>query len=170
MTENPMKEIRIGKVVVNISVGASGQPLVNAMTILQQITGQKPTQRRAKQTIRQFGIRKNEPIACIVTLRGDNAEAFILKAFNSLRNQLNPKSFDMNGNFAFGIKEHIDLPGTRYHPNLGIIGMDVNVILERPGFRVSRKKKGRSKIGSSHRITKDNAKKFVSEFYGVQVV
>jgi large subunit ribosomal protein L5 len=164
-----MKEIKIGKVVVNISVGASGQPLVNAMTILQQITGQKPAQRRAKQTIRQFGIRKNEPIACITTLRGNNATEFLGKAFTSIRNQINPKSFDRTGNFAFGIKEHIDLPGTRYDPNLGIFGMDVNVTLERPGYRVKRKKKGRSKIGSSHRITLDEAKKYVSVAYGVQV-
>jgi large subunit ribosomal protein L5 len=127
-----MKKIQISKVVVNISVGQSGQPLTNAMTILEQITGQQPCQRVAKQTIRQFGIRKDEPIACMVTLRGDKAEEFLTKAFRAIGNEVKARSFDDNGNFAFGIREHIDIPGTRYNPNLGIIGMDVVVNLERP--------------------------------------
>ena len=120
-----MKKITIGKVVVNISVGQSGQPLSNAMNILQQVTGQKPNPRIAKQTIRQWGIRKGEPMACTVTLRGNKAEMFLLKAFTAIRHRLNPRSFDKDGNFAFGIKEHIDIPGTRYDPQTGIIGMDV---------------------------------------------
>lgn len=169
MAVNPMREIQLGKVVVNISVGASGQPLNNAMTILQQITGQQSTQRRAKQTIRQWGIRKNEPMACMVTLRGKNADEFLRKAFQGVRNRINTKSFDKHGNFAFGIREHIDIPGTRYDPSLGIIGMDVSVTLERPGYRVKWRKRGRSKIGSSHRVTPDEARQYVINVYGVQV-
>jgi large subunit ribosomal protein L5 len=169
MIESPMREIKIGKVVVNISVGTSGQPLVNAMRILQQITDQQPAQRTAKQTIRQFGIRKNEPIACMVTLRGEKADEFLKKAFQGIRNRINSRSFDKNGNFAFGIREHIDIPGTRYDPNLGIIGMDVNVTLERPGYRVSKRKRGRSRIGSTHRVTPKEAMSYVSTTYGVQV-
>jgi large subunit ribosomal protein L5 len=169
MNESPMREIKIGKVVVNISVGTSGQPLVNAMRILQQITDQQPVQRTAKQTIRQFGIRKNEPIACMVTLRGEKADEFLIKAFQGIRNRIASRSFDKNGNFAFGIKEHIDIPGTRYDPNLGIIGMDVNVTLERPGYRISKRKRGRSRIGSKHRVTPNEAMSYVSTIYGVQV-
>ena len=94
MSENPMKEIRIDKVVVNISVGQSGQPLSNAMTILEQVTGQQPNQRVAKQSIRPWGIRKGEPMACAVTLRGEKANSFLRKAFNAVRHRLNPRSFD----------------------------------------------------------------------------
>jgi len=169
MSENPMKQLKIGKVVVNISVGASGEPLDNAMTILRQITGQEPCQRVAKQTIRQWGIRKSEPMACLVTLRGERAEAFLQRAFRAVRNSVNPRSFDKNGNFAFGIREHIDLPGTRYDPNLGITGMDVNVTLERPGYRVSRRKRAQSKVGSAHRVTPEESMTFIAEKYGVKV-
>ncbi len=77
MSDNIMKQIKIGKVVVNISVGQSGQPLANAMQILADITGQAPSQRSAKMTIRQWGIRKGEPMACAVTLRGEKADAFL---------------------------------------------------------------------------------------------
>jgi len=169
MSENPMKQLKIGKVVVNISVGASGEPLDNAMTILRQITGQEPCQRVAKQTIRQWGIRRSEPMACLITLRGERADAFLQRAFQAIRNRVNPRSFDKNGNFAFGIREHIDIPGTRYDPNLGITGMDVNVTLERPGYRVSRRKRAQSKVGSAHRVTPEESMTFIAEKYGVKV-
>ena len=169
MTENPMKQLRIGKIVVNISVGASGEPLDNAMTILRQITGQEPCQRVAKQTIRQWGIRRSEPMACLVTLRGERAEAFLQRAFQAIRKNVNPRSFDKNGNFAFGIREHIDIPGTRYDPNLGITGMDVNVTLERPGYRINRRKRAQSKVGSAHRVTPEESMTFIAEKYGVKV-
>ena len=164
-----MKQLKIGKVVVNISVGASGEPLDNAMTILRQITGQEPCQRVAKQTIRQWGIRRSEPMACLVTLRGERADAFLQRAFRAVRNSVNPRSFDKNGNFAFGIREHIDIPDTRYDPNLGITGMDVNVTLERPGYRVGRRKRAQSKVGSAHRVTPEESMTFIAEKYGVKV-
>lgn len=169
MSENPMKKIKIGKVVVNISVGQSGQPLSNAMQILESVSGQKPNQRAAKNSIRPWGIRKGEPMACAVTLRGEKADEFLHKAFTAVRHQLNPRSFDKDGNFAFGIKEHIDIPGTRYDPQMGIIGMDVAVALERAGYRVSRRKRARSKVGTSHRITPEEAREFISETYDVKM-
>jgi large subunit ribosomal protein L5 len=169
MSENPMKKIKIGKVVVNISVGQSGQPLSNAMQILESVTGQTPNQRAAKQSIRPWGIRKGEPMACAVTLRGEKADEFLHKAFTAIRHELNPRSFDKDGNFAFGIKEHIDIPGTRYDPQMGIIGMDVAVALERAGYRVSRRKRARSKVGTSHRITPEEAREFISETYDVKM-
>jgi large subunit ribosomal protein L5 len=169
MMENPMRELRVGKVVVNISVGASGDPLDSAMTILQQVTGQQPCQRVAKQTIRQFSLRKKEPMACIVTLRGERATTFLEKAFKAVDGVINPRSFDKQGNFAFGIREHIDIPGTRYDPRLGITGMDVMVTVERPGYGVSRRKRVKAKVGRSHRVTPEESKRYISETFGVKV-
>jgi large subunit ribosomal protein L5 len=139
------------------------------MTILEQVTGQRPNQRVAKQSIRPWGIRKGEPMACAVTLRGKRADSFLRKALNAVRYRLNPRSFDKEGNFSFGIREHIDLPGTRYDPQMGIIGMDVSVALERPGYRVSRRKRIRSKVGESHRVSPDEARDFISKNYDVKM-
>ncbi len=164
-----MKEPKIGKVVINITTGQSGEPLNRAMTILENLTGQRPCTRRAKQTIRTFGIRRNEPISCMVTLRGERAEAVLRKAFQAVGNALNQRSFDREGNFAFGIKEHIDIPGQRYNPSLGITGMDVMVTVERPGYRVARKRRGRSRVGRSHRVTRGESIEFIKSHFGVEV-
>ena len=167
--KSPAREPRIGKVVVNITTGQSGEPLNRAMTILKQLTGQTPCMRRAKRTIRTFGISRNEPIACMVTLRRQRAEDFLKRALDTVGNRISPRSFDRNGNFAFGIKEHIDIPGTKYDPNLGIVGMDVMASVERPGYRVARRKRARSKIGRGHRITREEAIEFIRSRFGTEV-
>ncbi|MDP7444036.1 MAG: 50S ribosomal protein L5 [Candidatus Bathyarchaeota archaeon] len=164
-----MQDLMIGKVVVNITVGASGEPLDRAMTILESLTNQKPVFRRAKQTIRAWGVRRNEPIACMVTLRREKAEALLKKTFPAVGNLINPRSFDMQGNFAFGIREHIDIPGQRYNPNLGIVGMDIMATVERPGYRVSRRRRAKSSINQSHRVTKEESIEFIKQSFGVQV-
>jgi large subunit ribosomal protein L5 len=64
----PMREPYIAKVVIDICTGG-GEPLSKAATILEQLTGQTPTQSNARQTVRDFGIRRREPIAVRVTLR-----------------------------------------------------------------------------------------------------
>ncbi|MBN1681953.1 50S ribosomal protein L5 [Candidatus Bathyarchaeota archaeon] len=167
---NSMRALRIGKVVVNMSVGASGDPLDHAMTILEQITQQKPCQRVAKQTIRTWNIRRREPIACMVSLRGSKAEDFLNKAFLAIGRRLKSKSFDKSGNFAFGIREHIDLPGVKYDPNLGIMGMDVLVTVVRPGYSIDKKKRGKSKIGHKHKVTPNESRNYISKTFGVEVV
>jgi large subunit ribosomal protein L5 len=166
---NPMLNLRIGKVVVNASIGKSGEPLEKAMKIIEELTGQKPCSRRAKKTLRDFGIRKNEPIACIVTLRHEKARAFLTKSLRAVDNRISIQSFDRRGNFSFGIKEHIDIPGTKYSPDLGIIGMDISVTLERPGQRVRHRHRAKTKVGSQHLSTADEAELFLRDQFGVEI-
>lgn len=166
--ENTMLRPRIEKVAVNVSVGKSGEPLEKAMTILEELTGQKPCVRRAKKTIRDFGIRKKEPIACLVTLRGEKAQAFLRKTLQAVDNKIPRTSFDQQGNFSFGIGEHIDISGTKYSPELGIIGMDISVILRRPGYRVKHRRRAKSSVGSKHLLTPDEAESFIHETFGVE--
>lgn len=164
-----MLKPRIGKVIASINTGESGEPLDRAMTILEQLTGQKPVMRKAKRTIRAFGIRKNEPMACMATLRGDKAEEFLRRTLASVGNRIQGRSFDDYGNFAFGIREHIDIPGTKYDPTLGIIGMDVIIGVERPGYRVQRKRRAKGKIGRRHRVMKETAVEFIKARFGTEV-
>jgi large subunit ribosomal protein L5 len=167
--KNPMLKPQLEKVTVNISVGRSGLPLENAVKILEALTGQKPCKRKAKKTIRDFGIRKGEPIACMVTLRGDKAVNFLKIAFQAIGDRLLKKSFDNQGNFSFGIKEHIEIPGVKYFPKLGIYGMDVSATLGRLGYRVKRRHRAKSKIGLKHVLKRDEAITFLKEEFGVQI-
>ncbi len=166
---NPMLKPRIEKVIVNMSVGKSGEPLERACTVLQQLTGQKPCRRKARKTVRDFGIRKGEPIACIVTMRKGRAKEFIKRALQAVENRVTKDSFDRFGNFSFGIKEHIDIPGTKYVPELGIHGMDVSVTLSKPGQRVKTRHRAKSRVGVSHRLTPEAAIEFVQDEFGIQV-
>ena len=167
--ENPMLKPRIEKVTVNMSVGQSGKPLEQAATILQQLTNQKPSRRQAKKTVREFGIRKGESIACIVTLRKEKAEEFLRKALQAVDNKLSKYCFDRQGNFSFGIKEHIDIPGTKYVPELGIHGMDISVSLGRAGYRVKRRHRVKSQVGKDHLLTADEAVLFIKDEFDVEI-
>lgn len=166
---NPMLRPRIRKVTVNISVGKSGEPLENAMKVLQQLTDQKPVKRKAKKTIRDFGIRKGEPTACIVTLRKERATEFLVKALQAVDNTISKNAFDRNGNFSFGIKEHIEIPKTKYIPELGIFGMTVSVTIGRAGYRVKERRRAKGKIGKKHLMNPEEAILFVNETLGAKV-
>jgi large subunit ribosomal protein L5 len=168
--ENAMKEIRIGKVVVNIGVGKSGEPIERAKKALQEITGQNPSTRNAKNTVRDFGIHKGEPIGVMVTLRKEMATEALKRLLAAKNNQVKATSFDNYGNISFGIREHIDIPGIKYKPEIGIFGMDVAIALERPGYRVARRSKIPGKIGKFHRINKDDSITFFKEKLNVEVV
>jgi large subunit ribosomal protein L5 len=168
--ENIMKNIRIGKVVINIGVGKSGEPIERAKKAIEEIAGQKPSERNAKDTIRDFGIHKGEPIGVMVTLRKEKAMEILKKLLAAKNNQVKGSSFDNFGNISFGIREHIDIPGVKYKPEIGIVGMDVAIALERPGYRVSRRSRIPAKIGKEHRISKDDAIAFFKEKLSVEVV
>lgn len=167
--ENPMREVRLGKVVINIAVGRSGERLEKAAKLLRQLTGQKPSERKAKKTIRGFGIYRGEPIAVVVTLRKKKAMEILKLLLQAKGNVINASSFDGRGNVSFGIKEHMDIPGMKYDPEIGIFGMDVSVQLERPGYRVARRKRARTKVGKEHLITKEDAITFFKNVLGVEV-
>lgn len=167
--QNPMLRPRLVKVTVNIGVGESGERLQKAVRVLEMLTGQKPSVRKAKKTIRDFGIRKGEPIAAVVTLRREKAIEFLRKAFQAVGNKLKASQFDEFGNVAFGIKEHITIPGVRYDPEIGVFGMDVVVTIERPGYRVARRRRARSRIPRRHRVTKEESMVLLHEMFGVVI-
>lgn len=169
-SEHPMRQVRLEKLTVHIGVGQSGEALEKARKILTDLTGQKPSSQRARRTVKDFGIREGEPIACKVTLRREKAKQFMKRALEAVGNRISDSSFDQYGNFAFGVKEHIEVPGTKYVPELGIVGFDVVATMERPGYRVKRRRIRQSKVGKRHLVTKEEAIRFVRTNFGTDVV
>lgn len=165
----PMREPYIAKVVVDMCTGG-GEALARATTILEGLSGQTPTQSRARQTVRDFGIRKREAIAVRVTLRHKKAEEFLVKALKAKEDILLIKNWDLDGNFAFGIAEHINIPDVKYDPQLGIQGMNITVCLERPGFRVKRRRRRKTKVPYRHRLTADESMVFVKNKFGIEIL
>ncbi len=168
--ENPMKKISIAKVVLNMGVGKSGEPIEQAKRALEQIAGQKPNSRNAKATQRDWGVHKGEPIGVAVTLRRQPAIELIKRLFTAKGNQIKGSSFDDFGNLSFGIKEHIDIPGVKYDPQIGILGLNASISLTRPGFNIRFRSKHKASVGNHHRITSEEAKAFLTKEFGIEVV
>ncbi len=168
-TQNVMKKITLAKVVLNMGVGKSGDAIEIAKKALDQISGKKSCARDAKATQRDFGVRKGEPIGAAVTIRGNDAIELLKRLLEAKGNQVNGKIFDNFGNFSFGIKEHIDIPGTKYDPKIGILGLDVAVALTRPGYGIRTRSKHKARVGKTHVISNQEAKDFVSNKFGVTI-
>jgi len=168
-TQSSMKKISLNKIVLNMGIGKSGEPIETGKIALVQITGKKPNKRNAKKSQRDWGVRKGEPIGVAVTVRGNDATELLKKLLVAKEDQINEKAFDNEGNLSFGIKEHIDIPGIKYDPKIGILGLEVSISLARPGFNI-KFNKSKAKVGKNHRITKNDAIKFLTEEFGVKVV
>ena len=139
---------------------------------------------KARYTVRTFGIRRNEKIAVHVTVRGPKAEEILERGLKVKEYELRKRNFSATGNFGFGISEHIDL-GIKYDPSIGIYGMDFyccmlvfdnkNIILvnltvfrTRPGERVAKRRRSKSRIGAPHKVTQaETVKWYKSRFEGI---
>lgn len=162
-----MRGVFIRKVVLNIGVGKSGEAVERASKVLQQLTGQKPSQRKARDSIRDFGVHRGEPIGLKVTIRGEQTKELITRLLAARDKRMTESCFDDRGSVSFGLKEHIEIPGTRYDPEIGIWGMNVSVLLERPGGRVSRRLRKPGRVGRRHVVRKEEAMDFFRNQFGV---
>ncbi|MFB6144647.1 MAG: 50S ribosomal protein L5 [Candidatus Nanohaloarchaea archaeon] len=170
MAENEMKKIHVSKATVNIGVGQVGDRVEKAVELLEKLTGKEAVRTDSTDASAGFGKRSGLKIGARVTLRGEEAEEFIKKVLPAADNEIDAEAFDGNGNFSFGVTEYIDVPGIDYDADIGMMGFEVAVNLERPGYRVKKREHKPSEIGKEHKITDEEAKKFVEEHLGAEVV
>jgi large subunit ribosomal protein L5 len=167
---NAMRQLHIEKVTVNIGVGEAGERLVKAQKVLEMVTGQKSVQTISKNVNRDLGIRVGMPLGCKVTLRGESAEEFLQKALPIRERRIYAYSFDKEGNMSFGISDYTDFEGMKYDPEIGIFGMDINVVLRRTGNRVTQRALLKRRIPPGHRVDRDEAIQYMKDNYEIEVV
>ncbi len=160
---NPMREIEIEKVTLNIGVGSPGEKMDGVRGFMEKLTGEKFVETKARKRNPVFKLRVGLPIGLKTTLRGEKAMDILSRALDSRKRKISPRNFDRRGNFAFGVKEYIDFPGAKYDPKVGVFGFDVCVTLKRAGKRVEQRMRQSSKIGKSHFISRDEAIGFAKE-------
>src|ERR687891_809941 len=125
------------KVVVNMGTGDAPRDakiLEGALKDLTTISGQKPVIRRARKSIATFKIRQGMPIGAAVTIRGDHMWDFldrlmsiVLPRIRDFRG-LNPRSFDGQGNYTFGLTEQLVFPEIDYDDIDQPRGMDITIV------------------------------------------
>jgi large subunit ribosomal protein L5 len=169
-TKKSLFSPRIGKVTINIGVGEAGERLKKAETVLQNITSHKPIETLSRTTNKDWGIRKQMPIGCKVTLRGKDAIEFLKEALTTRENKMADYSFDDEGNLSFGIPDHTLFKNQKYDPNIGIFGMDICITMEKAGYRVKRRRIASRKIPHRHRVTKKESVKFFSKIFKMEVI
>ena len=134
--KNVMQVPKITKITVNMGVGeaVADRKVVDAAAAdLAKITGQKPAVRKSKKAIASFKIREGLPVGCMVTLRGARMYEFLDRLINVAMPRIrdfrgvNPRSFDGQGNYSFGVKEQIIFPEIAYDQIDQVRGMDITI-------------------------------------------
>ena len=135
--KNTMQVPKIEKIVINMGLGldANDNKILKIIeTDLANITGQKPVVTKSKKAISNFKTRANIPLGLKVTLRKNNMYYFLDRLINIALPRikdfrgLNPKSFDENANYSFGIKEHVIFPEVNFDKAEKVRGMDITVV------------------------------------------
>jgi len=133
--KNAMMVPRLDKIVINIGCGAEAvrdtKKAKSAQADLTTIAGQKAVITKAKKSIAGFRVREDMPLGTKVTLRSDRMYEFfdrlITIAMPRVRDfrGMSAKSFDGNGNYALGLKEHIVFPEIEFDKVDEVWGMDI---------------------------------------------
>ncbi len=166
---NPMKQIRIEKLTINVGSGTNNDKLEKGMKLIKNITGVEPVKTYTTKRIPTWSVRPGLSLGCKLTLRKQPAQELLKRLLQAKENKLKIRQFDSSGNVAFGIHEYIDIPDAKYDPDIGIMGFEVCVTLDRAGYRVKRRRTKKAPISKKHAITKEEAIEFFKQNYNVVV-
>lgn len=164
-----MRTIKIEKVTLNIGTGEPGDKLEKAKKLLNAISGMKAVPTVTQKRIPTWKIRPGLAIGCKVTIRGEKAKELLKRLLQGMENELDESKFDKQGNVSFGIKEYLDVPGLKYDADVGVIGFDVAVTLQRSGFRLKRRMLKKRRIPKKHKISREEAIEFMKKEFNIKV-
>ena len=134
--KSPMQVPRLTKITLNMGVGeaiADKKVMDNAVADLTKIAGQKPVVTKAKKAIAGFKLREDQPLGCMVTLRGaqmyEFLDRFVTVALPRVRDfrGISGRSFDSRGNYNIGVKEQIIFPEIEYDKVDALRGLNISI-------------------------------------------
>ena len=155
---------------MNIGCAGEKDAIERATKLLELLTEGKKTVVTTSKKRSTFGIPKARPVGVKVTLRGEDAMKILKISFAGIDNRIKSSQFTNEGNFNFGVKEYIEMPGIKYQHEIGMMGFDVTVNLKRLGFSIKRRKIQPRTIPQKHRITKQEAIQWVKDNFEVDIV
>lgn len=163
-----MREIKVAKVTLNVGTGKDQKQLERGAALIKHIVGIDPIKTITNKRIAGWGLRPGLPIGCKLTLRGKKAQDTLKRMIEAKENIIPRSCFDDNGNISFGIAEYIDIPDIDYNPEIGIMGFQVSVTLQRPGYRIKHRRLQKRKIPKSHKISKEEAISFMRQAFSIR--
>ncbi|MFH0977966.1 MAG: 50S ribosomal protein L5 [Candidatus Woesearchaeota archaeon] len=166
---NQMQQVKLEKITLNIGAGKDQKKLELGLKLLKKITEIEPVRTVTNKRIPNWGLRPGLPIGCKITLRKAAALETLKRLLEAKEGRLRESQFDQNGNIAFGLPEYIDIPGVGYDPEIGVLGLEVCVTLEKPGFRIKKRRLLKRKIPPKHRISRDEAINFMKNNFKVSL-
>ena len=165
---NPMRNIKVEKLTLNVGAGKDQGKLERGMKLLKLLTGVDPVKTVTMKRVPTWGLRPNLPIGCKITIRKD-VNALLKRLLYAKHFNLKESNFDNNGSISFGIPEYVDVEGIEYNHDIGLMGFEVSVTLERPGYRIKKRSLNTSKLGKKHKITKQEAIDYLKNDFKVKI-
>jgi large subunit ribosomal protein L5 len=163
---NPMREIKLEKVVLNI--GGVAEKLDKGFILLEKLSGKKPIRVKATKRIPTWNVRPGLEVGTKVTLRGEEAIEMVRKLLPAIDNVLKEKQIQPNC-FSFGIHEYIEIPGVEYIREVGIMGFEVTVVFSRAGKVVEKKKINGGKARRLT-VTREEIENYVVSKFGTEIL
>jgi len=134
--KSPMEVQRLTKITLNMGVSeavADKKVMEHAVGDMSKIAGQKPVVTKARKAIAGFKIREQQPIGCMVTLRGirmyEFLDRFVTVALPRVRDfrGISGRAFDGRGNYNIGVKEQIIFPEIEYDKVDALRGLNISI-------------------------------------------
>jgi large subunit ribosomal protein L5 len=134
--QSPMEVPRLTKITLNMGVSeavADKKVMEHAVGDMSKIAGQKPVVTKARKAIAGFKIREQQPIGCMVTLRGirmyEFLDRFVTVALPRVRDfrGISGRAFDGRGNYNIGVKEQIIFPEIEYDKVDALRGLNISI-------------------------------------------
>jgi ribosomal protein L5 len=168
MGENVMRGVEIEKMTLNI--GGITDKLEKGVKLLQLLTDRKPAKIKSKKRIPSWGVRPKLEVGCKVTIRDkEKIQELLKRLFSGIENEISNKQIQPN-HLSIGIREYIEIPGMEYIREVGIMGLEADVVFSRKGGKRNTERKiKRGKMPKKQVITSEEIINYMKKNFNIKI-